>query len=163
MNRFLFVIIALLLCRVAVAQSGFSSFGGDVSNMSGSVSFTLGQPADLGYRDTAITVNLRTASLHEGLQQPYLSIEQLSVDEPVLSVGIEVFPNPNMGHFRIRTDSAEELRFELFNAAGQRIRMGSFVGEVGVEMSEYAAGGYVLRVSMADGSQAHCYRVVKGH
>lgn len=147
------------------AQSGITSFGGDVRNSSGSLSYTLGQPADRSYCDTAVTISIRTATLTEGVQQPYLTVEQLSVPGvESLDLAISVYPNPNAGEFHIKSsDEDVALRYELYNAAGQQIRKGTFVGIERVDIHNCPAGGYMLKVESDSMPGSRVFRVVKGH
>ncbi|MCB9267859.1 MAG: T9SS type A sorting domain-containing protein [Lewinellaceae bacterium] len=79
---------------------------------------------------------------------------------PLLAWGVSVSPNPSRGRFEVRVGNglARELRFDLHDLNGRRLR--SFRMETPTRMldlSDFPDGMYVLRVS--DGKQAGVLRL----
>lgn len=147
------------------AQSSITSVGGSTSGTTGAFSFTLGQPADRSFCDTAITISVRTATLTEGVQQPYLSVEEISIPSiETLNIQVSVYPNPTQHKFHISVESVDkQLQFQLHNAVGQLMQHGTFQKETDVMVQEYPAGLYLLRITNTQGVTSKCYRVVIGH
>ena len=77
------------------AQVATVPMGGHVTGSGGEMTISLGQCATRTVYDTAVTVNVRTASLTEGVLQPYLTFELNRIDgvEP-LSCNVNLYPNP---------------------------------------------------------------------
>lgn len=154
--------IGLMMASVgAMAQSGFGVTGGDVSNASGSLSYTTGQIA-VGTNYGRVTNASRVAAnLREGVQQTY-SVEELGIEGvPALEVEISVYPNPTTDEVTVSTGQAEEgMRYELYGIDGRLLEKGRVTErEQKIDMGRWAAGSYVLRI--VAGKAENRYRIVR--
>ncbi|MEM6270884.1 MAG: choice-of-anchor J domain-containing protein [Bacteroidota bacterium] len=76
--------------------------------------------------------------------------------DPVVSLQVEVFPNPSDGHFRLRIASGqpEEISIEIYNQRGQLAWRHRIVGQNEFVRTfdpfELAAGSYLIRVAAGD-------------
>lgn len=65
---------------------------------------------------------------------------------------VEVYPNPSTGIVNVVFGNAEVADYVLFNAMGQQVAMGKFIGQEQeniLDMSLLPAGVYLLKVRTA--------------
>jgi hypothetical protein len=147
----------------AMSQVATVPMGGHVTGSGGELTLSLGQCATQTLYDTAVTVNVRTASITEGVLQPYLSFELNRIDSIVpLSCQINLYPNPTTESFTLETDeSSTTLHYSLYSLSGQLLREGSFLVQTFVNVSDLASGHYMLRIENKEKKQSNVYKVIK--
>lgn len=132
----LLIIVGFIIFAVNCnGQEGFFN-GGEESNSSLTVSFTLGQ---------TFTLNNTGYELQEfqGIQQAYGG-HITSVNEEVLK-GISVYPNPVKGIIHIQ--SKEILHYEIYDIHGKLIKQGD---EKDVNVSELVPAPYYIKLKQND-------------
>ena len=161
----LIAVVALWGAGTAGAQEAIVPAAGELNGARHHISFTIGQTADATVIDTALTVSRRTATVSEGVQQTYLSSEQLDIPSvTALSVHIDVYPNPTIAELNIRIrEASAPLNYTLFDNSGRTMATGRIEEHATLDMSRMAAGAYLLQVSSADEGQQNTYRIIKGH
>ena len=128
----------------ASAQSDIVPLGGDVSNPTGSVSYTVGQTAILNVNDGDYAVM-------EGVQVPF-EIQTVGIDEhPGIVLNAVVFPNPTRHSVVLRIsdyDMPENgLLAQLYDANGRLLQNLVVNGpDTPLDMEQYATAAYYLRV-----------------
>lgn len=165
MNSHRKLTIALFLILVTVgtvsAQSTFSTVGGDAASGSAKLSYTAGQVAIQPARARVTNVEQISAKLTEGVQQAY-SIEELKIEgaTPIVAY-IKIYPNPTTDNITVKVDGEVHLNYTLYDAAGRKLKDGKLQsGETSIDMSNYAAGSYVLKVTGKGAENG--YRITKG-
>lgn len=151
-----------LFCVVNVeAQQAIPLSGGAVSAQGGSFSYSVGQMVMMSDVEPAVTVNVVTASIIEGVQQPY-TIDQIAIADVVpLAAELKIYPNPTTRQITIETvDSDLRLDFSLYSASGQLLQTGRFESLQVLDLGRFAAGTYLLSVQDENHSQNN-YRIIK--
>ncbi|MEM6722610.1 MAG: T9SS type A sorting domain-containing protein [Bacteroidota bacterium] len=79
------------------------------------------------------------------------SFTSTDVEDPIVELDLNVFPNPSNGRFNVQLAqaSASELQIEVFNSVGQQVYQenGSWTNlERSIDLSDQATGVYFLRV-----------------
>lgn len=156
-------IVLLLLSFTATAQVAVVPMGGHAAVGNAELSVSLGQCATQTVYDTAVTVSRRTASLTEGVLQPYLTIELAIPDGVVpLACTLNLFPNPTSRSLTVEADGqAPTLRYTLYTLSGQTLQEGSFQQRTTLDVEELPSGHYMLRVEDSDRGQQNVYKIVK--
>lgn len=143
------------------AQSTFGVAGGDASGESGSLSYTVGQVAVMTTYSKVTNASRVAANLREGVQQTY-TVEELRIDGvTALDFDISVYPNPTADNVTVSFgNTVTDVSYELYSIDGRLLQKGRVAGaEQSIDMQQYAAGSYVLRV-MAGKAQNN-YKIVK--
>lgn len=147
----------------ALAQWAFPSLGGDEYSPQGGLSLSVGQIAVQWASEKAVSVQRRTLSVQEGVQQTY-PMEELviaGVDEPDFTV--ELFPNPTEGQLSVVLGGqpAMPVRLELLSIEGRTLMEADLGSDLRSELdlSAYASGSYLLRVKDAVGQRL--FKIVK--
>ncbi|MBP5677078.1 MAG: T9SS type A sorting domain-containing protein [Bacteroidales bacterium] len=163
MKRILLIIGAIIVPLCAAAQVAVVPLGGTMAGNGGEMTVSLGQCATQSVYDTALTVSARTASLTEGVIQPYLIVELASIDdvEP-LSCNIKLYPNPTTQNLTIEADDyTTRLNYTLYSSTGMTIMKGRFEKQTVLDVSDLLSGQYILRVEDTNRKQSNVYKVVK--
>lgn len=159
MRKTLLLVVLALFNSVAVAQTAFPALGGDVSNGSGSLSYTVGQVETLYARGRVTNAETISASLHEGVQQTFL-VNDLQVDG-VAGIMANVYPNPTTEKIVIQVTSPQrDYTCILYTIDGQLLQQVTLSQELSeLDMSSYSTGSYLLRLSK-EGLESK-YRIIK--
>lgn len=159
----LLIVNCSLLTVNSYAQVATVPMGGHVTSSGGELTLSLGQCATQTLYDTAVTVNVRTASITEGVLQPYLTFELNHIDdiEP-LSCLINLYPNPTTESFTLESDEiTAPLHYSLYSLSGQLLLEGVFLQQTSVNVSSLASGHYMLRIEDKEKNQSNVYKVIK--
>lgn len=149
---------------IAVAAHGQQTVpvsGGTTTGEEGSISFTLGQIFCQSDFEPAVTVNIVTASVNEGVQQPY-TVDQLAVSGvSSLKDKISIYPNPAKNSLTVEVDSRESgFHYALYGIDGRWLQEGTVQGRVQLDITRYASGTYLLQID--DGrNNKNLYRIIK--
>ena len=148
-------------CFGLKAQATFPTVGGDVSSGSAKLSYTAGQVATQPAKARVTNAERLTARLNEGVQQAY-SIEELKIEGATpIAVDIKIYPNPTTDNITVRVNGDVQLSYTLYDVSGRKLKDGKLQrGETAIDMGEYAAGSYVLKVT-GNGAE-NGYRITKG-
>ena len=156
------LIAMLLVASVAsvMGQATTCAAGGDAYDGSASFSYTIGQPVVRTVTLRVSNVERYSASLREGVQQTY-RVDELKIDGmEALAVEVKIYPNPACDDLTVSQSSHERLPYLLFDCTGRLVGHGTLrKGENHLNLSDYAAGTYLLRLD--DGSRANAYRITK--
>lgn len=161
MKRIVLLIVFSVFTLISWGQVAVPVSGGYSSGNDGSVSFTLGQVFSMSDFEPAVTVNIVTASVNEGVQQPYI-VDRLALDgvNP-LNEKIVVYPNPAMNDLSISFDNQNvEFHYVLYGIDGRHLQRGSGVESVQLDISGYSSGTYMLSVEDGRGNK-NVYKIVK--
>ena len=154
--RIIFASIFFILNGIAAsAQSVIVPFGGDATDGSVTVSYTVGQVAVQVNSDGGNTI-------YEGVQQPY-EIQIIGIDNyPGITLNAMVYPNPTVGNVQL-TMNNEQLEGEVrvFDMNGKFLFVKKIEGEnTEIPMSDLAAGTYFVNV-VSEKQVLKTFKVVK--
>lgn len=135
------------------AQSGLIASGGETKNLTGSVSFSLGQVADIS------TIN-GSGFLEEGLQHPAESMEVSAVHNHS-DLPVKIYPNPVFDLLNIQMPQAGNYHCELLDMKGRSVQQAGFnTTEYQLNLSELAPAFYMLNIS-ADSGETTTLKIFK--
>lgn len=161
MKKIIVIVALMAACFGLKAQATFSTVGGEATSGSAKLSYTAGQVATQPTRARLTNVEQISAKLTEGVQQAY-SIEELRIEGATpIAADIKIYPNPTTDNVTVRVSGEVELSYTLYDVSGRKLKDGKLEsGETAIDMSEYAAGSYVLKVT--DNGAENGYRITKG-
>ena len=137
------------------AQSVIVPFGGDATDGSVTVSYTVGQVAVQANSDGGTTI-------YEGVQQPY-EIQIIGIDNyPGIVLNAIVYPNPTVGNVQLTMNNVQlEGEVRVFDMNGKILIVKKIEGEnTEIPMSDLAAGPYFVNV-MSEKQVLKTFKVVK--
>ena len=147
---YLFVWVSLPI----FSQENTVTTGGDISNSTGSVSFTFGQV----FFDNSES---EQGSLYEGIQQAYSS--EIITGVELTAIQLELFPNPTRETAILKTerDYIGLLHYSLFDETGRLIETHKLNNtETPIKLSEFAKGIYILTVQNSS-QTIKSFRIIK--
>lgn len=127
---------------VAFAQSNTVSSGGNASNASGSVSYSIGQ---IDYTSQAGT----SGDINQGVQQPYEIFAINNVGELDPEISLTVGPNPTMDKLILTCGQSKntELFYSMFDNNGKEIiGTSKLLDAAEIDLTPYPVGMYQLVV-----------------
>lgn len=140
---------------VAVAQSVIVPFGGDATDGSVTVSYTVGQVAVQANSDGGTTI-------YEGVQQPY-EIQTIGIDNYLgITLNAMVYPNPTLGNVQLTMNNVQlEGEVKVFDLNGKFLFSKKIEGNsTEIPMSDLSTGTYFVNV--LNGTQVlKSFKVVK--
>ena len=152
---FSFLSLMILSVMGLSAQSVIVPFGGDATDGSVTVSYTVGQVAVQANSDGSTTI-------YEGVQQPY-EIQIIGIDDyPGIVLNAIVYPNPTVGNVQL-TMNNEQLEGEVrvFDMNGKILFVKKIEGEnTEIPMLDLAAGTYFVNV-VSEKQVLKTFKVVK--
>lgn len=159
MKRITLLITLALSGGIATAQSAFPALGGDVSNESGSLSYTVGQVETQYARGRVTNAETQSSTLNEGVQQTYL-INDLNIGD-IETIAARLYPNPTTDKITVEIDSPRgQYTYSLYTIDGKLLQQKTFSEEtIVLDMNAYSSGSYVLRL-YREGQESK-YRIVK--
>ena len=157
------VLLALLCCGGGLrAQQAITSFGGDATSVTGSLSYSGGEIAVKTAYAPAVTVVNVTESFSEGVQQPITARDAQYQGIDALAVGVAVYPNPTADNITLECDQPMQLSYTLYNANGQILSHGNYQGgQQVIDLQQLAAGTYMLHVATPDQTKKNIYKIIK--
>ncbi|MBR4487837.1 MAG: T9SS type A sorting domain-containing protein [Bacteroidales bacterium] len=154
-NFYSFLSLMILSVMGLSAQSVIVPFGGDATDGSVTVSYTVGQVAVQANSDGSTTI-------YEGVQQPY-EIQIIGIDDyPGIVLNAIVYPNPTVGNVQL-TMNNEQLEGEVrvFDMNGKILFVKKIEGEnTEIPMLDLAAGTYFVNV-VSEKQVLKTFKVVK--
>lgn len=135
--RIAIVVLFSAITNLLTAQESINAGGGTATGAGGVVTFTTGQ--------STFTVAEGTGgSSSAGVQQAYV-VTPTGTAPLFYGFPIKVFPNPTAHLLQIDAGNAENLRYELTDAAGRRVQTGKLKnGKATLNMASAAPGNYQL-------------------
>ena len=144
------------------AQQAITSFGGDATSVTGTLSYSGGEIAVKTAYAPAITVVNVTESFSEGVQQPVTARDLEYQGIVPLTVSVAIYPNPTADNITLECDQPMQLAYTLYNANGQTLSRGTYQGgQQTIDLQNLAAGTYMLHVATPDQSTKNIYKIIK--
>jgi hypothetical protein len=144
-----------MFSSISFGQTSVNAAGGDVSNATGSVSYSIGQVA---YQ----SISNSSGSVSQGVQQAYV-ITTLDVVENALNLSLSAFPNPTQEnlHLRVGNFNQEQLSYKLIDTEGKLLNQGEILThETDLDMRQYAVATYFVEVHHA-GKKVQSFKIIK--
>ena len=138
-----FFIILLLSIQInhaqEIDQNVIGTDGGFAENNQFSITYTIGEVVTAYVKDTTLGVDLT-----QGFNQSYISI--LSIDNHVIDVDIDVYPNPAIDYLNVSISSNyDNLQLNMFDISGKLIIQEKVTQEkFKIGFSSLSAGTYLL-------------------
>jgi len=166
----IFIALTLIVAAITIgnnplqAQSAITIAGGDAENSSGSIAYSCGEVAVKSSLKKAITVVNITVSYNEGVQSPFTERDkqdQYNGIQP-LSIKLDVYPTLTNESVTIEGENTEPLYYTLYNTNGLQLQQGTYNGggQHKLDLSGYASGNYLLRVSSSDRKNINTYKII---
>jgi len=137
-------------------QSAVSS-GGDATEVTGSISYSVGQVFYTSVAD-------ESASVTQGIQQPYLISEQTGKrDIGEIALSYLIYPNPTTDRLVLNFGDIEFAGyvFQLYDINGRVLLSNKIESNVtDIDMSLYSPDIYILNVSV-DGEIVRVFKIIK--
>jgi hypothetical protein len=154
MRKLSLLLFAFLGISSLFAQSGAVGSGGDATNSSGSISFSLGQI------DYAAAAN-GTGAINAGVQQPY-EVFVSSVDAAMRNAIIDVFPNPTEDFINLRIDELKNgMHFLLNDLNGKIISAAEITSQLSsLDMKQFPPAVYLLQILDAE-NNVKTFKIIK--
>lgn len=148
--------LLLGLGLAAQAQQATVTAGGDASGSGGTVAYSVGQVV-------YSTGTSAAGSVAQGVQQPY-EISVVSVmEDPQLSIDVQVYPNPTTDQLILSIGSSEvsDLSYQLFSLGGQFIESQKIAGtSATIRMETLQSATYFLNVT-SDNKTLKSFKIIK--
>jgi len=138
------------------AQSSQNSGGNNISNSSGSASYSIGQ-------NFYEPVSSSAGSVLPGVQQSYEITETLGSEIAEINLSLNIYPNPTSDvlYLKVGFKDYKKYHFELYDNTG-KLLMGKSINEAqtSIVISSYPAAVYLLKV-MKNGKVLKVFKVLK--
>lgn len=141
-TKLYFSFFLLLFFFVSFAQESVNASGGGVTNVSNTISYSIGQPFYHQISGGGII-------LTEGVQQPYEIITMGTSEYSGIELGIKVYPNPTSSLLFLKIDGValKDLSYQLFDSSGRNIFKDKIKQtETSIDLSSKPSGVYILSV-----------------
>lgn len=96
------------------AQESSNSSGGDASGSGGTIAYSIGQTV---YTYTSGS----NGNANQGVQQPYEISTTVGINETVINLEMNVYPNPTANYLTLKVEKTEGLTFQLYDLQGKVI------------------------------------------
>ena len=145
----------LVFGAFAFGQISINASGGGTSNVSGSISYSIGQ---VTYQSTSNT----SGSVNQGVQHAF-EISTLSLEENSLHLSLMAYPNPTQEllNLRVGNYSKEKLTYKLVDLEGKVISEASMHSEeTTIDMKQLPVATYFVEVHN-DAKKVHVFKIIK--
>lgn len=148
--------LLLGLGLAAQAQQATTAAGGDASGSGGTVAYSVG----------LVVYSTNTAaggSVSQGVQQPYEISVVPVLEDPQISIDLQVYPNPTTGQLILSIGSNElsNLNYQLFSISGQLIESQKIAGATTtIQMETLQSATYFLKVT-SDNKALKSFKIIK--
>jgi hypothetical protein len=109
---------------------------------------TLVATADGNYQ---LEISLNNSCFSNSADFAYTGV---GIAETNIAYNIALYPNPAGSLLNIEVAQLGDYMYQTFNATGQKIGAGIFTGQTKLDLTNYAAGIYVLHLTNANGHTA---------
>ncbi len=142
----------------SVAQVTISTAGGNITGTGGSISYTVGQVANMYLSET-------NGSVAQGVQQPFEIFLITGIDEAKsISLSFKVYPNPVQDFLKLKIIdlNIEDLNWKLYDSNGKLLNSDRVSGaETLIPMTNYARGVYMFSVLNKNNLQYKTFQIIK--
>ena len=139
------------------AQQTIPATGGNGTNSSGTINYTVGQ---IGYS----SVSNSQGSVDQGVQHAYeISVIDGLAEYESINLVVSTYPNPTIDflHLQIENYNQYELHYQLLDLAGKVIRTQKVQYSVTrISMESLAASTYFLRI-LKDNTSIKTFKIIK--
>ena len=138
------------------AQAVSLASGGTATGTGGSLSYSVGQVADIKATGT-------NGSVGSGIQQPYEIFIVTAIKDNKLNIITKLFPNPTTDFITLDINNAEtkDLSYTLTGINGKTIAQQNITSSsTNISMADYATGVYFLNITNKD-NQVQSYKILK--
>ena len=145
----------LVFCAVVFGQTSVNASGGETSNASGSISYSIGQVA---YQSVSNT----SGSVSQGVQHAF-EISTLSLEENKFNFTLNAFPNPTTENLNLRVGNykQEKLAYKLIDLEGKVISEASMLSEeTTIDMKQLPVATYFVEVHN-EGKKVQTFKIIK--
>ena len=155
MNNIL-VLILLSSSFNLFSQESVNSSGGNVNDIGGSSSYTVGQVAY-----TSSSGN--NGSVSAGVQQAYTITATTGIDETNFNLDISVYPNPTTDLLVLSVNELkEDFKYQVLDMAGKLLINGKLTNtQTQLDFSSYAAGSYYVNIISNQNQNMKTFQVIK--
>lgn len=136
------VLFFIVAAHQANAQNGIVATGGNATNISGSVDFSIGQ---IAYKH----INVAGGSVNMGVQQPWEVIVLGADNFPSIVVEMSVYPNPTTDFVILKIEDlkTENLNCRLMDVSGKQIEETKISkAETHLLLNNLNTGSYILNI-----------------
>jgi hypothetical protein len=149
------LLFSIVFTSTAIAQTispvVISSAGTTFNDGTSQLDWTLGEPATATFSSGS---NLLT----QGFHQPNLMITSINNIE---NTSVSVYPNPTLTFLNVQLSTFENTVIELYSIEGKLLATQLATNNnVQIDMTNYSAGNYLLRVNTAKGKTSS-YKISK--
>jgi hypothetical protein len=155
MKYLIFVLFAITFKSLS-AQQSINTTGGNTTNTSGSVSYSIGQLVC----DNQIT---SVGSVRQGVQQVFEIVNISGVEQINLKYDFTVYPTPanqqltlNLGNFQLGN-----TKFQIFNLSGKMIEEKEILNNIeNIELSSLASSVYFIKI-VSNNQVIKTFKIIK--
>lgn len=156
-RRILSISVFIISISGIHAQETVTTTGGNVSNSSGSLSYTIGQ---IVY-NTNIASN---GSEVQGVQQPYEVLVVTGLENnKVIKLECIVYPNPTNGYLRlsVKNYKTEDLTYQLYDNDGEKLTSKKIdANETNISFQDLIPAIYFLKIIEND-KEVKVFKIIK--
>lgn len=147
------LVAVLFAVNPTFAQSNTSSGGGKLENGDVKVTVTIGEPT--------IGVIGDSSNVEVGFQQVY-EAKEVSVEETISKLELNVYPNPTANEVTIQNANEMALEYQVYDLAGKVILKGSTSSALfKFDLSDKSAGIYIVKFINTKNQQAKSFKITK--
>jgi hypothetical protein len=155
MKKTILTTSCLIFSAFVFGQTSMNTSGGETSNTSGSISYSIGQVA---FQSTSNS----SGSVSQGVQQAY-EISVLSLEKNALNLSLVAYPNPTQDvlNLRVGNFSQEKLAYKLFDLEGKVISEAFMHSEeTTIDMQQLPVATYFVEVHN-DAKKVYVFKINK--
>ncbi len=137
------------------AQNAFVASGGDGSDGTVVISYTIGQ-------NIFNSVSESTVDVLQGIQQAF-EVSTLSVDDNILNVELLAYPNPTTDYLTLTVQDFKDknLRYSVYNLKGVLLKTKPLEDETNrIDFKSFPQGVYALKIAL-NNKQIKVFRIIK--
>lgn len=156
LKSFFTIILLFLVCSSTNAQDSFITSAGNISNVSGSASYSVGQTI----QETLISPN---GIVIQGIQI-YFSSSALSIIDLETNLDVTTYPNPTSSilNIKFQGDLNNELKYELFNLLGQSMLKGKITNNTTkIDVNHLPSNTYFLKLIYQKNNTIKTFKIIK--
>lgn len=159
LNKLLIAFCLIAPVTTIQAQNTTAATGGRAIGGGGVVTYTIGQAF-------YITNTGTTASLAEGVQQPYEISIETGIEETGINMNISVYPNPAQHYLHIEVDAStfqnmQTLRYQLVDINGRLIGSERIVGDITTIVTTHLGPAtYFVRI-LGEDIELKTFKIIK--
>lgn len=149
-------LLSLLFSVPTFGQKGNVSTGGVATGIGGTACYSIGQT-------DYITATASTATITQGLQQPYEIQIMTGIESTEISLTTSIYPNPTSGlvFLKVEKSSIQFMSYTLTDLQGKILSQQKLADEkTNIVMTDLANGTYFITVTKNDKS-LKSFKIIK--